>query len=65
MRAGLEVHQQLATGKLFCDCPSELTESTRGTFSRALTTPTGETGVADRAARVQGARGLRFRYEVS
>ena len=27
MKAGLEVHQQLATGKLFCACPADLSET--------------------------------------
>ena len=65
MKAGLEVHQQLATGKLFCDCPSDLTEVTQGTFVRYLRPASGENRAVDAAASFQASRGLRYRYEIS
>ena len=65
MKAGLEVHQQLATGKLFCDCPCELSEETKGTVLRRLRATEGENHAVDPAAAFQAARDLLFRYEVS
>lgn len=63
MRAGLEVHQQLATGKLFCDCPTELTEEVRVVVARQLRATGGENHAIDAAAAFQASRGLQFRYE--
>lgn len=65
MKAGLEIHQQLSTGKLFCSCASDLLEETSGEFVRRLRAVVGETGTTDRAAQLQSGRGLRYRYEVS
>lgn len=65
MKAGLEVHQQLATGKLFCDCPSELSETVEGSFARRLRSASGENRSVDPATEFQASRGLLFRYEVS
>ncbi|MGI0070791.1 MAG: Glu-tRNA(Gln) amidotransferase subunit GatE [Thermoplasmata archaeon] len=65
MKAGLEVHQQLATGKLFCDCPTELTEEVLGSFARRLRSTSGENRAVDAAAAFQAGRGLTYRYEVA
>ncbi len=65
MKAGLEVHQQLAVGKLFCACPSELSEVTRGEFVRRLRPASGEDQHVDAAAAFQASRGRSYRYEVS
>ncbi len=65
MKAGLEVHQQLATGKLFCDCPSELSETVAGSFARRLRSASGENRAVDPAAAFQAARGLLYRYEIA
>ena len=65
MKAGLEVHQQLSTGKLFCDCPAELSETVLGEVRRRLRATGGENHAVDAAAAFQAARGLRFRYEPS
>ena len=65
MKAGLEVHQQLAVGKLFCDCPSELSEAVPGSFTRRLRSASGENRAVDPAAAFQAARGLLYRYEIS
>ena len=64
MKAGLEVHQQLATGKLFCRCPCEFSEHPLGTFTRRLEAAGGEELAIDRAASFQAARELLYRYEV-
>ncbi|MFZ0892361.1 MAG: Glu-tRNA(Gln) amidotransferase subunit GatE [Thermoplasmata archaeon] len=65
MKAGLEVHQQLATGKLFCACPAELSEEVTGTFARKLRAASGENMHVDAAVAFQSARRLLFRYEVT
>ena len=64
MKVGLELHQQLATGKLFCRCPSELSETVRGGFSRRLRATTGEAGTLDAAAQQQAARDELYHYQV-
>jgi glutamyl-tRNA(Gln) amidotransferase subunit E len=63
VKAGLEVHQQLATGKLFCACPTELSEEVTGSFSRRLRASGGENRAVDPAAAFQASRGLLYRYE--
>ncbi len=66
MKAGLEVHQQLATGKLFCECPAELSDVPASRLvTRRLRATGGENHQVDRAAAFQAARDLRFRYEVT
>jgi glutamyl-tRNA(Gln) amidotransferase subunit E len=65
MKAGLEVHQQLAVGKLFCACPSELSEVVRGTFVRRLRPASGEDQAVDAATAFQASRGLAYRYEIA
>lgn len=64
MKAGLEVHQQLSTGKLFCRCPCAFSEHPLGTFTRRLEAAGGEELAVDRAASFQAARALLYRYEV-
>jgi len=63
VKAGLEVHQQLAVGKLFCQCPAELTEEVSDAFSRSLRAAGGENRSVDVAAALQASRGLVYRYE--
>lgn len=65
MKAGLEVHQQLATGKLFCNCPSELSETVLGTLTRQLRATGGEERTIDPAVAFEARRGRLFRYEVT
>ncbi|MGP8077898.1 MAG: Glu-tRNA(Gln) amidotransferase subunit GatE [Thermoplasmata archaeon] len=60
---GLEVHQQLSTGKLFCRCPPELSEETSGAFVRRLRPASGEDRRVDVAAQFQASLGRSFRYE--
>jgi glutamyl-tRNA(Gln) amidotransferase subunit E len=63
MKAGLEVHQQLATRKLFCPCPSELSEEVEATVRRGLRATGGETRAVDAAAAFESALGQSFVYE--
>ena len=65
MKAGLEVHQQLATGKLFCACPAELSEEGGATVRRRLRATGGENHAVDRAAQFEAARGEPYEYEVA
>ena len=66
MKAGVEVHQQLATGKLFCACPPDLADETgRTVVTRSLRATGGENHHIDPAAAFQAARQLRYRYEVA
>ena len=65
MKAGLEVHQQLATEKLFCECPSELSEVVVRSVTRRLRATSGENHAVDRAAALQASKRLDFRYEAS
>ncbi|MGA7923318.1 MAG: Glu-tRNA(Gln) amidotransferase GatDE subunit E, partial [Thermoplasmata archaeon] len=65
MKAGLEVHQQLATGKLFCACPSNLSEPSLGTIRRRLLATRGEESEIDPAARAQAGREFVYEYEVA
>lgn len=64
MKAGIEVHQQLADGKLFCACPAELSEELHGSVVRHLRATGGENHTVDPAAAFQAARGTQFRYEI-
>jgi glutamyl-tRNA(Gln) amidotransferase subunit E len=63
IKAGIEIHQQLSTGKLFCRCPSDLSETVTGTFRRYLRVAKSETGEVDAAAAQEVAKGLEFVYE--
>jgi glutamyl-tRNA(Gln) amidotransferase subunit E len=63
VKVGLEVHQQLATTKLFCACPSELSEGIETTFVRRLRPASGEERAVDAAAAFQASRGFAYRYE--
>ena len=63
MKAGLEVHQQLATGKLFCRCPTELTDLVQAQITRQLRATGGELHTVDPAAAFQASRGWTYVYE--
>jgi glutamyl-tRNA(Gln) amidotransferase subunit E len=65
VKAGLEVHQQLNVGKLFCADAGELSDEVRGDFVRRLRPSSGEDQQVDAAAAFQASRGLRYRYEIS
>ena len=64
LRCGLEIHQQLDTGKLFCSCPSQLTEEKPDFIvRRELRAVAGEGGEVDIAAKQEQEKGKYFLYE--
>lgn len=63
MKAGLEIHQRLDTGKLFCRCPSEEGEGEPIIVRRRLRPVSGELGDKDRAALFEFYKGKEFRYQ--
>ena len=63
LRVGIEIHQQLNTGKLFCDCDSTLVDDYRLEFVRMLRPTQSEMGEIDRAALEEAERKLQFRYQ--
>lgn len=65
MICGIEIHQQLDTHKLFCECRSELSEEGLGGVYRRLRPTTSEMGEVDRAALAQFERDYGYRYQCS
>ena len=63
MMCGIEIHQQLDTKKLFCDCDSRLCEEGEGAYFRKLRPTTSEMGEIDRAALAQFQRHMGYRYQ--
>jgi len=64
LKAGLECHQQLDTGKLFCRCKSVLREEKPDhVFDRKLRAVASELGEYDRAALEAFGKGLVFEYQ--
>ena len=64
-KAGLEIHQQLDTHKLFCDCPSQITDRSDYSFERLLRPTQSEMGDVDKAALEEAQRKRRFVYLAS
>lgn len=60
---GLEVHVQLASGKLFCRCPVEESGPDFGMIHRKLKPTSGEYGNIDRAALYEEERSRSFTYD--
>ncbi len=65
MKCGLEIHQQLSTKKLFCDCESKLSEEVSGTVTRVLRPTQSEMGEIDRAALEESIKNRKFVYEIT
>ncbi|MEM2956283.1 MAG: Glu-tRNA(Gln) amidotransferase subunit GatE [Candidatus Pacearchaeota archaeon] len=64
LKIGVEIHQQLDTHKLFCNCPSELRVDTPDiTAKRRLYAVAGETGIIDAAAAYEELRKRVYFYE--
>ncbi|MEO2154735.1 MAG: Glu-tRNA(Gln) amidotransferase subunit GatE, partial [Nanoarchaeota archaeon] len=64
LKVGLEIHQQLDTKKLFCNCPSLIRDDNPdGTIKRVLFPSPGETGEVDKAALEERKKGKYFVYE--
>jgi glutamyl-tRNA(Gln) amidotransferase subunit E len=65
LRVGFEVHQQLATRKLFCNCESELVEfEPELKIVRRLRPTQSELGEIDRAALQEYMKGRHYEYQV-
>lgn len=64
-KCGLEIHQQLETKKLFCNCPSLVNDPHKPDIivTRRLRAVAGETGEIDRAALYEKKKGKYFIYE--
>ncbi len=63
LKCGLEIHQQLDTGKLFCRCPSVLRKDKPSFIvKRKLHAVAGESGEVDIAAKYQSSLGREFFY---
>ena len=65
IKVGLEIHQQLATHKLFCNCESRLVDGVTGEFLRFLRPTQSELGEVDRAALEEAKKGRAFRYQAT
>src|SRR5437879_4447158 len=66
LKVGLEIHQQLATRKLFCECESALVDEPGGIrFRRRLRPTQSELGEIDAAALEEAKRRLTFVYEAT
>ena len=65
VKIGLEMHQQLDTGKLFCRCPGKLSDKSDFEFTRVLRPVLSELGQVDRAALLEARRGRVARYIAS
>ncbi|MEK6898256.1 MAG: Glu-tRNA(Gln) amidotransferase subunit GatE [Nanoarchaeota archaeon] len=64
LKCGLEIHQQLDTKKLFCNCPSILRKDEPDfVVERQLHAVAGESGEVDVAAKYQAGLGKRFFYQ--
>jgi len=64
-KAGLEIHQQLDTHKLFCNCQSEITEDIDYSFKRFLRPTQSELGDVDKAAIAEAKKHRFFLYTAS
>lgn len=65
MKIGIEIHQRLDSGKLFCECGSEISEGEPAfTIRRRLHPVLSELGEADEASRVEFAKKRVFEYQV-
>ncbi|MEM0492781.1 MAG: Glu-tRNA(Gln) amidotransferase subunit GatE [Candidatus Thermoplasmatota archaeon] len=64
-KAGLEIHQQLETHKLFCSCESRITEDIDYSFERVLRPTQSELGDIDLAALKESQKNKRFLYTAS
>jgi glutamyl-tRNA(Gln) amidotransferase subunit E len=65
LKVGLEIHQQLDTHKLFCDCESKLNEKKGIVFLRRLRPTQSEMGEIDRAAVAEAQKKLCFYYQTA
>lgn len=64
-KAGLEIHQQIDTHKLFCSCSSTSDDSIDYTFQRYLRPTQSELGDVDKAALAEAKKERKFLYSAS
>ncbi|HEC81120.1 MAG TPA: Glu-tRNA(Gln) amidotransferase subunit GatE, partial [Thermoplasmatales archaeon] len=64
-KAGLEIHQQLNTKKLFCNCPSKISDDKDYSFHRYLRPTQSELGEIDKAALAESKKHRHFLYTAS
>ncbi len=65
LKVGFEIHQELDTHKLFCNCPSNLKDEDPDMIVKRELRPTeSELGEIDQAALAEAAKSKNFRYEV-
>jgi glutamyl-tRNA(Gln) amidotransferase subunit E len=65
LRIGFEIHQELETHKLFCECPSRLRdEKSEMVVARRLRPTQSEMGEVDRAALAEAIKGKGFGYQL-
>jgi Glu-tRNA(Gln) amidotransferase subunit E-like FAD-binding protein len=65
LKSGLEIHQQLDTHKLFCNCPSLLRQDKPSyEINRTLNPVIGETGIVDIAVKHEAEQNKNFTYQV-
>lgn len=64
-KAGLEIHQQIESHKLFCSCPSLVNDEHQPDmfFERKIRAAAGETGIIDKAAAYQMKKDKIYKYE--
>ena len=64
-KCGLEIHKQLETHKLFCNCPSFVNDPNKSDIiiNRKLRSVAGETGTLDIAAEYEKSKNKNFVYE--
>ena len=64
IKSGLEIHQQIDTGKLFCNCPSLLRQDEPDyTVERKLHKVAGESGEVDVAVGYEASKDKKFVYQ--
>ncbi|MDR1690946.1 MAG: Glu-tRNA(Gln) amidotransferase subunit GatE [Candidatus Methanoplasma sp.] len=63
LTCGIEIHQQLDTKKLFCNCESTLCDEGYGAVYRKLRPTVSELGEMDKAALVQHGKDVFFTYQ--
>ncbi|NTV22788.1 MAG: Glu-tRNA(Gln) amidotransferase subunit GatE [Nanoarchaeota archaeon] len=64
-KAGIEIHQELNTKKLFCDCSGEMKEEKLlGSIERKIRSSAGETGTIDIASAFEHSKERTFVYQI-
>ena len=64
LKSGIEIHQQIDTGKLFCRCPSILRQDKPDyEIERKLHIVAGESGEIDKAVRFEAGKEKKFVYQ--